>query len=102
MGLKGVEISLVTVDTPIRRNQQGWYDRARKLLAGGHVHFHTSGLKAWVRWTGARSFRCKMPNALNIPAAGHGEPLYDLAPHATAWLRAFRHLGIGQREARRE
>ena len=95
VGLQGVDISLVTVDTPIRRNQRAWYERARKLLAG-HVHFHTSGLKAWVRWTGARSFKSKMPNALNIPAPGHGDPLYDLAPHAAAWLRAFRHLGIEQ------
>ena len=95
VGLSGVEVFLVTVDTPIRRNQQTWYDRARKLLSG-HVHFHTTGLKTWVRWTGARSLRCRMKGALNIPAAGHGDPLYDLAPHATAWLRAFRHLGIEQ------
>lgn len=95
VGLKGVDIALVTVDTPIRGNQLAWYDRARKLLSG-HVHFHTTGLKTWVRWTGARSFRCKMRNALNIPASGHGDPLYDLAAHATAWLRALRHLGFAQ------
>jgi len=42
-----------------------------------------------------------MVRALNIPAPGHGDPLYDLAPHATAWLQAFRHLGIEQVPARR-
>ena len=93
--MDGVELSLITVDTPIRRNQRSWYERAREKLAG-HVHFHTTGLKTWVRWTGARSFRCRMEGALNIPAPGHGDPLYDLAPHAAEWLRAFEHLGVEQ------
>ena len=92
--LPSVRILLVTVDTPIRRGQMPWHERARARIAG-HVHFHTSGLRAWVRWAGARSIRrTRFPGAANIEAPGHGDPLGNLAAHAVAWRRAFESFGI--------
>ena len=41
----------------------------------------TTGLKTWVRWTGARSFRCRMENALNIRGRR------GTATRSTTWRR---------------
>lgn len=103
------KLATVTVDTPIRSDQASFYERAANRLIDmadpydgpgapmrAWVHLCTSGVRTWVRWAGARSFRRNHMKhaARNIEVPGHGVALYEPRKHARVWRVALATLGI--------
>ena len=85
----------ITVDVPIRRDQESWYLAAgQRTIRWAHLHSET--MRTWVRWMGARSLRRRlMPHAdINIAVGSHGGALYRPYEHAPEWRLALATLGI--------
>ena len=105
------KLAVVTVDTPVRSDQASFYERAANRITyappeqqrvgdrfsrRAWVHLCTSGVRTWVRWAGARSFRRNHMEhaARNLDVPGHGVALYEPRQHARVWREALHTLGI--------
>ena len=103
------KLHMISVDMPIRSDQKRWYARAAErlnVLPNGDralVHFHTSGVRVWVRWSGTglwsiltgKGGKKKRDHAtLNLPVAQHGCALYRPRERMSHWRTALSRFGI--------